>query len=124
MLDLIAIILSSLFLSTVAAVFCLLAEKEDERKRFVLIQRTAANIEELGAIQRKEISLLQEKSTLEVKRTSMGPLSHDETISLLKFEIDLRAIKSDISANRREFSEIRREFLGSYDPREITWKRQ
>lgn len=125
MLDLIAIILSSLFLGTVAAVFCLLAEKEKEKKRFILIQRTVANFEELGAIQRKEISLLQEKSTLEVKRTSTGSLSQDEIISLLKLEIDLRAIKSDISANRGEFAEISREvfeWTRTVDPEGMTWR--
>lgn len=98
-------------LSCNVSVFCLVAEKEKERKRFVLIQRTRVSIEELGEIQQKEISLLQEKSTLEVKRKSTGPLSHDETISLLKIEIDLRAIKSDFLANKRGFAEIRREFF-------------
>ena len=104
MLEIIAIVMSITFVSMLT----LVAIKEKESELFVLLQRARANVDEFREILQKEISLLQKKGTLDLKRQSTGLLSPDEKISLVKIEDDLNEIESTISTNKREFAEIRR----------------
>ena len=104
---------SGVMSAAILGIVYLEAAREEEGKRLFLLQRAGTNTSELSEILRRELFLLQEKSTLDSKRTNTGSLSDNEIISLLKIEIDLRVIKSEVSANRREFAGIRRDFSRS-----------
>ena len=94
----------------VFSVLSVIATKEKESERFGRLQRARANVNGFREILQKEISLLQKKGTLDLKRQTNGLLSPEERISLAKIENDLSKIRPTISTNKREFAEIRRKF--------------
>lgn len=110
MLEIIATIMSITFVVMVFSVLSVIATKEKECERFGQLQRARANVNDFRVILQKEISLLQKKGTLDLKRQITGLLSPEERISLAKIENDLSKIRPTISTNKREFAEIRRKF--------------